>query len=123
MSRKPDPELRRWWCNLHAQFDPQRHSVVQFCRAHDVSVASFYQWRKRLAGTTSPRLIPVQVLEHAVQTQRQQHPGRTAAVVRIGSQTIIEIADHQAERLTEIIIALARLQHADDPSAREGGLQ
>lgn len=121
MSRKPDPELRRWWCKLHAQFDPQRHSVAQFCRAHDVSVASFYQWRKRLANTTPPRLIPVQVYDHAVETQHPEYQRVTAAVVRIGSQTVIEIADHQAERLTEIIIALARFQHADDRGAQAGG--
>ncbi len=120
MPRKPDPDLRRWWRDLLAQFDPQRHSVAQFCRSHDICVASFYKWRKTLDTTTTPRLIPVQVRDQTPALRWLPAQTATAAVVRIGSHTVIEIADHQAERLTEIIIALARTQAHHEALAQPG---
>ena len=47
-------------------------TVAEFCRREEVSVASFYQWRRKLAETTTveetavrqsagPTLMPVQV--------------------------------------------------------------
>lgn len=119
MPRKPDPELRRRWRNLLAQFDPQRHSVAQFCRARDISVASFYKWRKILATESSPHLIPVYVRDQAAPPSPPSQT-QAAAVVRIGSHTVIEIADHQTERLTEIIIALARTQGDREALAQSG---
>lgn len=50
MARRSDPELRRWWGNLIRSFDPDRWTVAEFCRRHDVSAASFYAWRRRLGA-------------------------------------------------------------------------
>ncbi len=120
MPRRPDPELRRWWRCLLDQFDPHRQPVAQFCRDHDVAVASFYKWRKALADEPLPRLIPVQVRDDSADQRLRPSLTATAAVVRIGSLAVIEIADHQAERLAEIVVALARTQAGHDPLAQPG---
>ena len=106
MPRKPDPELRRWWRELLNLFDPEGDTVARFCQRNDISVASFYKWRKRFAQPQTPRFVPVEV--------RDQNPARAehsiVAVIRIGDDTLIEIAAGQMNLVTEVAVAIARLQ-------------
>lgn len=55
MSRSADPQLRQWWRELLKGFDSTRETVGQFCRRHEVSTASFYRWRQKLARPAAPR--------------------------------------------------------------------
>lgn len=48
MSRKPDLAKREAWRKRLAAFDRQALSVEGFCWREGVSVASFYQWRRKL---------------------------------------------------------------------------
>jgi hypothetical protein len=52
---------RQAWVERLARFATSRQSAAQFCAAEGVSVASLYQWKRRLAATVSdtPRLLPV----------------------------------------------------------------
>lgn len=49
MSHSADPQLRQWWRELIDAFDSTRETVGEFCRRHEVSTASFYRWRQKLA--------------------------------------------------------------------------
>ena len=53
MARSADPELRRWWGALVDSFDATRESVAEFCDRHEVSTASFYAWRRKLAAAST----------------------------------------------------------------------
>jgi hypothetical protein len=45
------------WRRRMARFRGSRRSVAEFCRGEGVSDASFYQWRRRLAGTSARRKV------------------------------------------------------------------
>ncbi len=118
MSRTPNSELHQWWRELVDSFDPQRHKVKQFCQQNEISVASFYRWRNRFAGATLPSFVPVEVRStgQGDQTARQDtgandlDGNRTAAVIRLGRDTVIEIAAGQADLIAGIAVALATVQ-------------
>ena len=53
---------RQAWVERLARFADSGQSAAQFCAAEGVSVASLYQWKRRLAAATvsdAPRLLPV----------------------------------------------------------------
>lgn len=62
-------ETRRRWQELLGRFESSGLTVARFCQAEQISVASFYQWRRRFrealpsgahgSTTTTPRLLPV----------------------------------------------------------------
>lgn len=52
MARGPDPTTRKRWERLIDQFERSALSVTDFCRQHEVSTASLYQWRRRLRNRT-----------------------------------------------------------------------
>jgi hypothetical protein len=53
------------WRSRLQRFDASGMSVARFCRQEQVSVPSFYQWRKRLAvlppRVSSPTFVPVRL--------------------------------------------------------------
>lgn len=71
MARKASQEVQRQWRDRLGRFSRSTLSVAAFCRREQVSAASFYQWRKKLAVTaddgqdattpTQARFLPVQV--------------------------------------------------------------
>jgi hypothetical protein len=52
MARSSDPAKAALWRKRLERFDSSRVSIARFCRREGVSVASFYQWRKKLAAIT-----------------------------------------------------------------------
>lgn len=48
----PDSSKQHLWASRMAEFAQFKGSVAQFCRAHNCSVASFYQWKRKLNVTT-----------------------------------------------------------------------
>src|SRR5688572_15005232 len=105
MARSIDLGKREAWRRRLAAFERQDASVADFCRRASVSVASFYQWRRKLAAEDRgqrngrPRsgqagngmglhFVPVEVL------------GRLPVEVRLkdGTQILIPGQDHQAIR-------------------------
>lgn len=54
MARVADPAKREAWRRRLAAFDRGQASVADFCRRTGISVASFYQWRRKLAPGTEP---------------------------------------------------------------------
>lgn len=75
MSRSPDLSKRSQWLDRVRRFRRSKCSVADFCQREQVSVASFYQWRRKLADTstglsdggapTRESFVPVQVTSAA----------------------------------------------------------
>jgi len=58
MSREPDLAKRAAWRLRLREFDRGNDTVGEFCRRVGVSVAAFYQWRRKLAAENSPPRLP-----------------------------------------------------------------
>jgi hypothetical protein len=54
MPRLSDPELVAVWEARLERFEHSQLTVAEFCEVEDVSVASFYQWRRKLEQPHSP---------------------------------------------------------------------
>jgi hypothetical protein len=50
MSRGPQPGKRSQWLDRLRRFARTKCSVAEVCRRERVSVASFYQWRRKLTS-------------------------------------------------------------------------
>ena len=57
MSRAVSSSRESLWRSRLQRFQASGLSVTRFCQNEQVSVPSFYQWRKRL-GATTPRRVP-----------------------------------------------------------------
>ena len=83
MPRMPDRELVAAWEARLERFEHSQLTVAEFCEVESVSVASFYQWRRKLEASHSPvrakrrgggEFIAVR-LRNASQTARLRLPG------------------------------------------------
>jgi hypothetical protein len=63
MARAADPALAEWWFELIELADESSLTVAEFCRQHNVSTASFYNWRRKFRDTDRERgeFVPVNV--------------------------------------------------------------
>jgi hypothetical protein len=70
-------ETRRRWQERLARFAASGLTVAQFCKAEQVSGASYYLWRRRFheslpgakgPSTAAPRLLPVVMTQSAVRS-------------------------------------------------------
>ena len=73
MARSASSHKRSEWRQRLGRFAQSKSSVAEFCQREEVSVASFYQWRKKLAAAlaepekpprhvTAASFIPVEVI-------------------------------------------------------------
>jgi hypothetical protein len=86
--------VRQTWAERLARFASAGLTTAQFCATEGVSVASFYLWKRRLAGAvrptgaaisgqqTGPRLVPVRLTDPAPAVELALPSG---AVLRIGT--------------------------------------
>lgn len=51
MPRLRDPELVAAWRARLARFEHSQLTVAEFCEVENISVASFYQWRRKLEAS------------------------------------------------------------------------
>lgn len=107
MSKVPDPQLAQQWRDRLRRFDQSELTVAEFCRLEEYSVASFYQWRRRLQsgqlGDRSSAFVPVELPPSMPQPPRQgglqiELPG--GAVVRLDHDT----TDEQQRRLIKNVV-------------------
>ena len=82
MARRPDLRKLREWRRRMARFQKKQQAVAEFCQDEGVSVASFYQWRKKLAEREQPDET---VGAHKASVQKASSPAGFAAVRVIGS--------------------------------------
>ncbi len=53
MARSSNPQLVRQWRERLQRFDHSQWTVAEFCDAEGYSVASFYQWRRKLKASVA----------------------------------------------------------------------
>lgn len=58
MSRGPDLARQAVWRRRLREFERSTASVVEFCERAGVSVAAFYQWRRKLAPRAASEVRP-----------------------------------------------------------------
>lgn len=108
MARRASVEVRQRWRRLLVRFVSSDLSVAEFCRREQVSVASFYQWRKKLqakdgdpvpTAPTPPTFLPVQV-------------AATTSLLHVafpnGATLTLPVDDHQLIKLSIEAVAMAR---------------
>ena len=106
MSRPARPEKRAEWRARLNRFARSESTVFDFCMAEEVSTASFYHWRAKLAGSEAaspPRppesspFVPVQV--------RAGH-NASEAVLRFPSGVSLALPAHESELIDRTVAQL-----------------
>lgn len=89
----PSPAAARWQ-SLLEQLSRSSLTVRDFAAQHQVSVASLYQWRRRLASSltpTAPRLVPVN-LTTSTPCQLRLASGRTLVFdANLSTETLMRL--------------------------------
>lgn len=97
MARQSDPAVRSRWQSL-IELQPQSGmTVTAFCDAHDISTASFYQWRRKLAEEPAPgpAFLPVRVAEGV---------GSASPIrIRFGCGAVAEIPTDDQQSLAAVV--------------------
>lgn len=98
MARVMDAAKRRLWSNRFRRFDRCDLTVVDFCLAEGVSTPSFYQWRRKLSGSSECEAVPnTRMQEPTFFPVRLLSPKPAAAAVEIhlpnGARVIVTSAD------------------------------
>lgn len=109
MGRSASAIRHSQWRKRLGRFTRSQMTVAEFCRREEVSVAAFYQWRRRLAETATaqeatftpsatPTFIPVQVTGGA----------NLQVVFPNGTRLTLPAHDHELVKLSIESIAVAR---------------
>lgn len=108
--------VRKWreWRQRIKRFEKRRQSVAEFCRGEGVSEAALYQWRKRLAGTSTSENDTTVATPDGFTTVRLTAATSVAVQLPGGTQVQVPASDRQALRLV-----IDRLARAD---ARRAGV-
>ena len=107
MSRGASAEKRSLWSERLQRFAQAELSVVEFCRREQVSVPSFYQWRRKLTDS-SKGAIPCRP------TRASFLPVRVSAATDLqvkfpnGARLTLPASDHELVRLSIEAIAQTR---------------
>ena len=96
------------WERRLRRFDPSQMTVADFCRREEVSVASYYYWKRQIrptsieATTGEPMFVPVNVKPASVAEVRIELPG--GATIHIPSDASPDIfhACIVASRVSEV---------------------
>ena len=108
MGRSARAIRRSQWQKRLGRFTRSQMTVAEFCRREEVSVAAFYQWRRRLADTATaeaasvkqsarPTFIPVQVAASA----------DLQVIFPNGTRLTLPAHDHELVKLSIESIAVA----------------
>ena len=111
MSRRADGRKVSEWRGRFERFRRAGLSVARFCAAEQVSVPSFYQWRKKLAARQTPARVDRGSFAHV----RLVGGASVAAWLPGGTRLEIPLSDVRALQL-----AIQTLVRAD--SERVGGV-
>lgn len=101
---------RSLWMRRMQRYAQSSFSVAEFCRREDVSVQSFYYWKRKLDGSApTPAFVPVEVQPLAAE----------ATVALPGGSVVTLPAAGSREQLTRLIAAIVEATDtAADGAAR-----
>lgn len=109
MIRAVNSSKEELWRSRLRRFQVGGMSVTRFCHLEQVSVPSFYQWRKRLtvasAKNNTPTFIPVRLTQAA------------AVEIHLPNGARICVPPGHAESLRVAIETAGRLHGSPDPEA------
>ena len=113
MPRSANPQKRAEWQARLRRFKPSKMSITEFCRRENVSVASFYQWRRKLAGLTS--IVPDQPPPTRASFVPVQVAGSTGLQVSFpnGARLSMDTTDPELIRISIEAIAQVRAAQGD----------
>jgi hypothetical protein len=104
VSKRRDPAAtRRQWAERVERFRRSGQTVAQFCAAEGISHATFYVWKRSLAGTPpapppAPTLVPIRLTPS---------PPTAALELALPSGAVLRFpADTPAGRVAEIVTAI-----------------
>jgi len=91
MSRSPNLRKRSQWLDRLRRFARSKRSVAEFCQREQVSVGSFYQWRRKLHdGSTD--------------LSDRRPPTRESFVpVHVTSETDLQVTFPNGSRVTRVV--------------------
>jgi hypothetical protein len=109
MFREVKSSKQEVWRSRLRRFESSGMSVTRFCRSEEVSVPSFYHWRKRLAlgpgNKGTPLFVPVHVTQSAAVeiclpngTRICMPPGHVESL-RVAIETAGRVASGTAEEI------------------------
>jgi hypothetical protein len=103
MARRVDHENQRVWRLRLRRFKTSGLTVTEFCDFEEVSVASFYQWRKRLAArraNSGPSLpfLPVHVSPAPASAIEIYLPNGARVCLPDGDVEVLRVAIESAGR-------------------------
>ena len=104
MAGSSDSVKVRQWQRRMRRFERSRRSVARFCRDEQVSVPSFYQWRKKLRALAETAGQP----EQLVRFRPVQLVGSSSLAIRLPGGTQLDVPTADAEVLQLVIQTLAR---------------
>ena len=117
MPRGVSSQKRSQWRERLRRFARSKLSVAEFCRREQVSVPSFYQWRRKLGNSSSngparrsparANFIPVQVVSATT--------AATGVQVNFpnGARLTLPLSDQELVRMLIETIAQARTRQGD----------
>lgn len=94
MPRLPSSERESFWRNLITQRQASAMTVAEFCQQAGVSVASYYQWQRKLLAAEEPAnpaaqpaspLVPVRIVDDRTEALIVELPGNIRLRVPQGS--------------------------------------
>lgn len=112
MSRGPDLARREVWRRRLREFDRGAATVTDFCRRVGVSVASFYQWRRKLAAVVSSEATTPRVPATAVSflpVEIMQQAGNTVEVLLPNGARVL-VPSSEREAIRAVVEAAAGVQ-------------
>ena len=118
MARRASVEKRQEWAERLKRYRGSGQTVAAFCESESVSLASFYQWRRKLhdsaapdAESRLPRLKPIRLSTTA--------PTTPVVTVRLAGGMTIEVGSDSealAEVLDQVLTRHAAWQLSEAPS-------
>ena len=99
MARPVDARKHELWRQRLARFRRSKLSVAEFCRSEQISQASFYQWRRKIAGDMprsngeSVKYADTPNAEHFVPMEVASAPARLQFSFPNGAQLLIDAQD------------------------------
>ncbi|MEO6331823.1 MAG: hypothetical protein ABIP09_04625 [Gemmatimonadaceae bacterium] len=113
MSRVPDLAKREAWERRLVEFERRGVTVAEFCARERVSVASFHQWRRKLASSSEKvsaandaRRAEPEIASGGVQFLPIEITGQSSVEVLLPSGAKILVPCHESEALRTVLATL-----------------
>ena len=107
MARVPDPAVHQAWMRRFREFRQGNASVAEFCRLAGVSVAAFYQWRRKLRPESEPSTTAVPRETSRIQFVPIELTAGPRLEVHLPSGARVFVPCHDSEVIRAVITAAA----------------